>query len=566
MILTKDKFVNNQSLTADVCIIGSGPAAISVALNFVGTPTNVIMITGGGWTETVANQDLYRGVVAPGAPHESLEENRRRQFGGTSAAWGGRCIPFEPVDFSKRSWVPNSGWPITYDDLLPYYERAAELCQIGRYEYDARKAFPANGREIVEGLDSEDFVSYPLERWSPPVHFAKTYRTELESSPNLRVLLDAHVLTLQMGDDAHRISHVAVAVGEVRLSIRAAQFVLAAGGIENPRLLLASQNRHFPTGIGNQHDNVGRYYMAHLDGTYAELSIRDRRKLRADFERDAGGVYCRRRWWIPEPAQQAHQLLNSIFFLYHPTTQNGHRDVVFSSIYVAKSAIAVLGQKSVGRMVNKGKEVLPSVKEHTANILKNGLSQTPDLIRLALKRMEKRRLPYVLPSKKTEHWGLYFQAEQVPNRDSRVYLSNSQTDTFGIPRAEVHIAFKEIDVESVVKAHNLFVENFRKKNLGDVRYDEAGLRQYLKSQIDTFNSSAHHIGTTRMSDDPQTGVVDEHYKVYGTENLFVAGSSVFPTGGHANPTLTIVANALRLAKHLNESVLSEPQSAVQHTP
>lgn len=564
MILTKAHFSDKQQLEADLCIIGSGPAAISVALSFAQSRINVIVISGGGWSESVPNQDLYRGSVAPGVAHESLEENRRRQFGGTSAAWGGRCIPFEPVDFKPRSWVPDSGWPITYDDLLPYYQRAAEVCQIGRYEYDAQAAFPKNGREIIEGLDTEDIVSYPLERWSPPVHFAKTYRTELESSSNLRILLDAHVLSLRMQKGPNQISHIDVAMGNLQLTVKAPYFVLATGGIENARLLLASANDYFPAGIGNQHDNVGRYYMAHLDGTYVEVKIRDKEKLRAGFERDAGGVYCRRRWWITESAQKAHQLLNTIFFLYHPNTQNGHRDVVFSSIYVAKSMLAVLRQKSLAKAVSKAKQLLPSVKEHTVNVLKNGLSQTPDMIRLGLKRMEKRRLPYVLPSKRNEYWGVYFQAEQMPNRDSRVYLSTSDKDAYGIPRPEVHIAFTKDDVESVVKAHQLFVENFRQKNLGEIYYDETELRQYLTNQINSFNSSAHHIGTTRMSVDPRTGVVDQHYKVHGLTNLFVAGSSVFPTGGHANPTLTIVANALRLAEYLQGILQREPQPSEFH--
>ncbi len=564
MILTKTHFTDKQRLEADVCIIGSGPAAISIALRFANSQTNVLVISGGGWSETVTNQDLYRGVVAPGVAHESLEENRRRQFGGTSAAWGGRCIPFDPIDFKKRSWVPDSGWPITYDDLLPYYQQAAELCQIGRYEYDAQKAFPDNGPEIVAGLDSEDLVSYPLERWSPPVHFAKTYRTELESSPNIRVLLDAHVLSLQMQTGRDLISHVDVAMGPLRLTVTARHFVLATGGIENARLLLASANSYFPTGIGNQHDNVGRYYMAHLDGTYVELKIKDKQKLRAGFERDAGGVYCRRRWWITEPAQEAGKLLNTIFFLYHPTTQNGHRDVVFSSIYVAKSALAVMRQKSIVKAVSKAKQLLPSMKEHAVNIVKNGVSQLPDMIQLGMKRMAKRRLPYVLPSKRNEYWGLYFQAEQMPNRSSRVYLSKSEKDAYGIPRAEVHIAFTEDDRESIIKAHRLFVQNFRQKDLGDIYYDEAELRQYLAKQINSFNSSAHHIGTTRISADPRTGVVDDQYKVYGLTNLFVAGASVFPTGGHANPTLTIVANALRLAHNLSGILQREQQPSEPH--
>lgn len=561
MIVTKNTFQPGQTLSTDLCIIGGGPAAISMALRLASSGQTITVVAGGGWSETVANQDLNRGVVSPASAHEPLEENRRRQFGGASAVWGGRCIPFDPIDFEQRSWVPDSGWPITYDNLLPYYYEAAELCQIGSFEFNAQAAFPGRTREIIAGLDSEEVVSYPMERWSTPVNFAKEYRAELEKSTTIRVLLDAHVLRLDMLDAPDRVSGVTVSMEGRTFSIQADQFVLAAGGIENPRLLLASASPFFPNGLGNRHDNVGRYYMAHLDGTYAALNPTDRDLLQADFERDEHGVYCRRRWWIPELVQKDKELLNTIFFLYHSDSQNGHRDVLFSSRYVAKSMLAIVGQKSVRGAVAKMRELAPSIREHAANIASNGLSQVPELVHLGIKRLSKRRLPFVLPSKKSHYWGLFFQAEQRPNRDSRVYLSASEKDAFGMPRAEVNIAFTEKDITSIVTAHRLFINNFRQKKLGEVVYSDEGLRQFLRQQICEFNSSAHHIGTTRMSDDPRTGVVDRNSRVYGLTNLHVAGSSVFPTGGHANPTLTIVAHTLMLAEHLKTVLIGTKTSA-----
>jgi choline dehydrogenase-like flavoprotein len=551
MIVTNNIFHAGQTLTTDICIIGSGPAAISLALSLDGSAHQVLMLTGGGWTETVASQDLYRGSVWPAGSHEPLEENRRRQFGGTSAAWGGRCIPFEPLDFKVRDWVPDSGWPFSYDDLLPYYHRAADLCQIGRFEFDAQKAFPGSQPEILTGLDSEELVSYPLERWSTPVHFGKTYRKTLENSTNIQVILDTHVLSLQTeSDDSTAVGHAVVDLNGMRLAVRARKFVLATGGIENTRLLLASTSPRFPTGLGNQHDNVGRYYMVHFSGTYADVKLRDKNLLRADFERDSGGVYCRRRWWFPEPVQAANHLLNNIFFLYHANTDNGHRDVLFSSRFVVKSVLSIISKRSVGQVVSQTRQQLPALREHAGNIAKNGFTEIPNLVRLSLKRMAKRRLPFLMPSKQSAYWGLYFQAEQAPNRESRVGLSATEKDAFGMPRAEVKLAFLEADLESIVASHTLFVNQFRARNLGEITYDEAGLRLYLRKRITAYNSASHNIGTTRMSEDPRTGVVDHNAKVHGVSNLYVAGSSVFPTGGHANPTLTIVAHALLLADHL----------------
>lgn len=550
MIVTKNNYQPGEIVTADICIIGGGPAAISMVLSLSSSEHSIIVIAGGGWTETAVNQDLNRGIIPDAGSHEPLEENRRRQFGGASAVWGGRCIPFEPIDFRKRAWVPDSGWPFEYETIEPYYHKAAELCQIGTYAFNAHTAFPNNRREIVEGLDSEEVVSYPLERWSPPVNFAKTYRPDLERSPNVQVLLDAHVLKLNLQAGSDRVATVDVTMHGTRFFVNADTFVLAAGGIENPRLLLTSANDRFPGGLGNQNDNVGRYYMAHLNGTYAEVNPANRADLLVDFERDAEGVYCRRRWWIPEPAQEAHKLLNCVFFLYHSNSISGHRDILFSSRYVAKSLLSIVSQKSAGSLVKKVHQLLPDIRTHLVNIARNGLSQIPALIRLSLKRMAKRRLPFILPARSNTYWGLYFQSEQTPNRNSRITLSGSETDAFGMPRAEVHIAFNDADIESIVSAHNLFVETFRQKNLGDIIYSESGLRAYLANALRSFNSAAHHIGTTRMSDDPKTGVVDRNAKVYGLSNLYIAGSSVFPTGGHANPTLTIVAQALLLADHL----------------
>lgn len=358
------------------------------------------------------------------------------------------------------------------------------------------------------------------------------------------------MLKMTMVAESDQIASVEVAIGGFRISVEANTFVLAAGGIENPRLLLASHNEQFPTGLGNQHDNVGRYYMAHLSGIYAEINPANRERLLVDFERDPEGVYCRRRWWIPEEAQRAHKLLNSIFFLYLSYSKEGHRDLLFSARLVSKGLLSIVSQNSVRNAVGKARQLLPSLKEHALNMATKGLSQLPDLIRLGMKRLAKRRLPYLLPAMNSKYWGLYFQTEQIPNRESRVSLSATQTDAFGMPRAEVSLAFSPADVESVVVAHNLFVDNFRRKNLGEVLYSEEGLRAYLAESMRSFNSGAHHIGTTRMSDDPLRGVVDGNAKVYGLSNLYIVGSSVFPTGGHANPTFTIVAHALLVADYL----------------
>ena len=538
MIVSKSNLVHNQKLSADICIIGGGPAAISMALNFSATKYQVILVTGGDWAQTPVNRDLYKGIIKPAGSHEPLEDSRRRQFGGGSAVWAGRCVPFDNIDFRPRSWVPESGWPVSYQEMLPYFKKACELCKIGDCNFDTHSVFPHKQQEIIPGVDSADFVSSRLERYSTPVHFAKTYKTELEASTNIQVLLDAHALNLSMLNEDSSITNLEIATGQVRATIAAEYFVLAAGGIENARLLLASSNKSFPAGLGNQHDNVGRYYMTHITGTYAKLNPYNREKIMFDFEKDKDGIFCRRRWWIPEDAQEKRKVLNTIFYLSYAKSFTENSNPIFSVVYkAAKFLVSATGVREVlRRAVQK--------------------SDQPSTL---LKEIYRLGLPSLLPSKKSKYWGLFFQAEQVPNRESRITLSDTQKDALGMPRVEVNINFKEIDTESLVEAHNLFVKSYRESGAGEIIYTEAGFRHYLKHKLTNFNSYAHHMGTTRMSDDPKTGVVDRNAKVFDIENLFIAGSSTFSTGSHANPTITVVAQALRLADHLKVKLASKSE-------
>ena len=544
MIFTKSDVKDGQKLSADVCIIGGGPAAISMALQLSAAQHKVIIIAGGGWTETSTNRELYKGIVTPQGSHEPPEKMRRRQFGGGSAVWAGRCVPFDTIDFEHRPWVQESGWPMAYEEMLPYYQQACHVCRIGTFDFTPHTVFPDKQQETIAGFDQEGSLENRLERWSPPVHFARTYKAELEGSHHVQVLLDAHALKIEMQNGPDRVTCVAIAAGAARATVSADFFVLATGGIENARLLLASANEYFPTGLGNQHDNVGRYYMTHITGIYAKLNPYHRDKVMFDFEKDRDGVFCRRRWWVPEAAQQKHSLLNTIFYLSHARSLIDDRSAVFSAAYnFTKQVVAASGIRRALRQAVRKSDRHPAL----------------------LRGLYKLGFPSLLPSKKSSYWGLFFQAEQVPNRESRITLSKTQKDALGMPRVEVNIAFKDIDTESLVRAHNLFAKRYRESGVGEIVYSEEGFREYLQHRLTHFNSYAHHMGTTRMSEDPGTGVVDRNAKVFGIDNLFVAGSSTFPTGSHANPTLTVVAQAIRLADHITSLLAPALELSRQQT-
>lgn len=552
MIIYNEKLVHGALIDADICIIGSGPAGFSIALELLKSRKKIIMLTGGGYHESASAQDLHKGFIDYLTHHEPLEENRRRVFGGASTAWGGRCIPLDPTDFQKRSWIPFSGWPITFEELKPYYVKASNYLKSGKFHYDAPAALNKGiVNEIINGIDNEDIVSYKLERWSTPVNFVKDYSALLEKNDLIQVILSAHLISFDT-QDGKSIHSVRARIGNSDFFIRANTFILACGGIENPRLLLASKSQFHPTGLGNKNDLVGRFYMSHFFGTYASLMPNNREEIIYDFEKDKEGVYFRRRWWITQKAQSENEIGNAIFFLHKVNDQTGHRDVLFSIVFIIKFLISLVSLKSIRSIKAKWLKSKDDVFIHFKTVLKEAWVELPAIIKIAIKRFQKRRLPFVLPNVNSEKLGLYFQTEHMPNPNSRIFLDEKKVDALGIPRAVVHIEFNEMDKKTIKAAHNIFMNQYVKANAGDFSFSESGLDEFINQKIDSFNSSAHHLGTTRMSDDPLKGVVDRNCLVHGLTNLYVAGSSVFPTGGHVNPTLTIVALAIRLGEHLNQ--------------
>jgi choline dehydrogenase-like flavoprotein len=553
MIISSKDIKNNTVYEADICIIGSGPAGISIALEFLDTNHSVIIITGGVERETAANQDLNKGFSNPSNSHEPLEENRRRAFGGSSIAWGGRCIPFDEIDFEKRDWIPDSGWPFGYAEIEPYYKTASKLCDIGKFDFDAKTSFPYNPqKEILVGIDNENIISTKLERWSTPVNFAKRYHSDLSNASNIRVLLNTHLTQISTaGQNGEYVSYIMVRSSKKTITVKAVNYIMACGGIETPRLLLASKNKHHPDGIGNNNDIVGRYYMSHFSGVHLKLAPKNRKNIILDFERDSEKVYCRRRWSITEQFQSEKKIGNIIFFLLNVNDPEGHRDVLFSITYVIKFLLTIMKERELKKIILNKSVLL----EHSKIIACEGWKKIPEILIIAIKRFQKRRLPFVLPNRNIPYYGLYYQAEQVPCRESRIRLATDDTDAFGTPRAIAEYKADKLDTKTILDAHRLFFKQYQKAGLGEIYFDEKKLVQQIEQKTEKFNSAAHYIGTTRMNLNPKKGVVDENCKVHGINNLFIAGSSVFPTGSHVNPTLTLVALAVRLGKHLKTGFL-----------
>ena len=545
-------------LRADVCIVGGGAAGITIARALEAHVGRIILVAGGGAKESTLGADLYAGVVTPPHTHEPLQENRVRAWGGSTVAWGGRCIPYDDIDFRSRDWMPHSGWPISIDEMRPYLHAACDVCEAGRPMFDARQVFPNRQPEILAGFDDEEMTSWQLERWSPPTNFAVRYGPDLRRSSNVAVMLDGHVVRLAAGANARVVTHAVVASALNRcFNIEATTFILATGGLENPRLLLAS-NDVMPTGLGNSRDLVGRFYQSHRFGVCGEAVLRDPfRGFLYEFERDSQGVYCRRRFRLSDKAQMRYRVGNAIGFFARPGVGASlHRNAVTSSVYLAKAVLRAAKGGPV-RMAREIARERTTLAEHAKVVLADGVTSAPDLFRLAIARFGgRRRLPSVLPPQRLNRFYLYYQTEHAPNPDSRVTLTR-ETDSLGMPRLNVSVAFSPIDYDTVRCFYKVFSNRFAALGNGTFAYSQEILDQQLDPASLGFNSNAHHIGTTRMAVHPADGVVNQDCRVHGVENLFISGSSVFPTSSHANPTLMVVALAIRLADHLKRNQVSK---------
>ncbi len=529
-------------LSCDLCIVGAGAAGITLALEMSRAGWRVTILEAGRLNSSGRSKELYKGELVDPARHLPTDADRFRQLGGTTSVWGGRCMPFDPIDFEEREYVSHSGWPVCKDDLDKYYRKAHEYCECGEFNYHLEEVLPNNNAEMIPGLKDGDLETSTVERWSPPTHFGKQYRTELKANTNLQVLLQAVCLDLEQEEDCRQVRRIKVGTfNGKRFYLKAGVIVLAGGGLEVTRLLLAS-NKISKTGIGNHSDWLGRGYQCHVNGVVAQVKFKPEVRPAFGYEKDADGVYVRRQLRISEDAQHRFRLLNIYMLLDRPQLENpDHRNSFLSLLFLIKQ----LTSKSVQRIPVKGKWGI--YVRHIKNVLKGSSSLLLVLPKWARERfLQGRRIPSLLIGSKENTYSLYYQSEQTPNRASRVSLTD-ECDMFGIPRIKVDPKIHEMDIDSIVRAHELVKAELRRQGCGELEFNSEDPRSLVHQHMGTLG---HHIGTTRMAADPANGVVDQNCKVHGVSNLFIASSSVFPTSSQANPTLTLVALSIRLAEHL----------------
>jgi choline dehydrogenase-like flavoprotein len=530
---------------ADLCVIGAGPAGIAIARSFIGTSTTVCLIEGGGLAGEVRSQSLYEGTSAGSTPFDA-GTSRMRVFGGSCTLWGGGCIPLADADLEPRDWVPDSGWPLRYAELAPWYAKAREFCQIDPEHTFGPGSFEGPTPRAPLDLDPEAMINYIFAR--SPITFGEAYRDALAKASNITVLLHANVMELLATDNAGAVTEASIGSLDGRRGrVRARHYVLAAGGIENARILLLSDSVA-TKGLGNDHDLVGRYFMDHPSGSIGSIRSENPDRLTRPYERSIGKIRASvaSEIGLSFEAQREHRTLNA---RVHPFAVEGEvprgiralRDVRAALRPPTRDEAALLEARLSAALQNGpgGATAMAMPQNLALSAMRLGL-HIGDVIRaVALKVSDK-------PTVNSDRVELVGFFEQAPNRDSRIMLDDTR-DALGLRRVRVDWRLTELDRHTHRALGELTGNRLAQACAG--RFDAAEWTTDLDGPSEV-HGTAHHMGTTRMAGDATQGVVDTQCKVHGMANLHVAGSSVFPTGGWAFPTFTLIALSLRLAEQL----------------
>ena len=507
-------------LEGEVCVIGAGAAGISLTRRLLRLGHTVVLLESGGLDYEPSTADLNAGETV-GEDYYDLEDSRLRFFGGTTAIWGGRCAELDPIDLEARDYVPHSGWPLGRDELERWYDEARPL-----FGLPPRRPQPDELRRAGVPLPRFESLETPLWTFDRRFNrFAWESCADLEADPRCGIVTHATVTAIVAGGGAvERIE--ARSLGTGRLTVRAKAFVLAAGGIENPRLLLAS-------GLGNGHDQVGRYFMEHPHAR-------------------GGRIVEAAAWPLLNAFGRRHRIGGEdVAALIAPSEALQRREAILNT------SLTVVARQPEGRRQFIGMKAYSGLKHKMAPTRRGRTlwMATKKAAGWAQRHIDPAR-PWLLHKLGGVDVALLVRGEQAPNPDSRVTLSG-ELDSTGVPRVRLDWRLSAIDVRSVAILVDALGRELARLGLG--RVEPADWLQSGRWKTDPLVSSHpiggyHHMGTTRMGTDPRTSVTDADGKVHGLANLWVAGSSLFPTGGWANPTLTIVALALRGAERISREL------------
>jgi choline dehydrogenase-like flavoprotein len=533
MFIDARQVTTGAVVEADIAIVGAGAAGISLALELSGTGLSICLLESGGIDFAWPTQFLYTGTNV-GLPYYALDVCQLRYLGGSTNAWGGWCRPLDPIDFEPRPWVEHSGWPFAMTELAPFYPRAHKLCQVASDNYDLERCVAELGHPRAKPLPFDQaWLESSIYRFSPPTRFGQVYREALRRADDLRCYLNANVLVIKTDAAARNVTRLIVGtLSGVRFEIAARHYVLAAGGIENARLLLLS-NDVVVDGLGNQHDRVGRYFMEHPH-TKRTLIVPKRRIASWLYGEKFHARAIIGRLSLPPDLQRREGLLSY--------SANIH------AVYFGQESLGWLALRKLVLSLSRSRRSDPLIRLPPYGRKGLSLRQVYDMVR----QFDQMTIAALLRLFQTDRFITGFvlesKSEQAPNPESRVTLDDAR-DAFGLRRVKLDWRMLPIDRRTVVRSEEIVDAELHRLGIG-------GTAPLTPEEIDGWPSNLeggwHQLGTTRMHTDAKHGVVDANGCVHGMSNLFVVGGSVFPSGGVAPPTLTIVALALRLASHLKQ--------------
>jgi choline dehydrogenase-like flavoprotein len=505
----------------DLCVVGAGATGLALAAEFLGGTQRVIVLES-GLREPDAPGDDLNILDSVGLRHDGWREGRVRSFGGTTRAWGGQLVPLRTSELAARPWVPGSGWPLGLAEIEPYYRRVERLLHIEGPPYDE-----ATWRRLGIVPPAFDAAQFRIRfsQWAAlgRRNFAVLWRRELERSTNIAVLLDATTVAVQRTPDGAHCEAMRIRSRSGREArIRARSFVIACGGIETARLLLAS-----PGGVANSSGLVGRFFQDHISYIAGEVEPASRRAVQDLFDpRYVADTMYSVKIEPSDAAMRREGWLNAM----------GH--VAFQ----IPDALGWMELRRILRSLQAGRLAVPS-RDETIAMLRG----SAELTRLVLTR-------YLAKRRRSPDAGsirLLVDTEQAPNCDSRVLL-DSRVDALGMARARLDWRVTELERRTLTGFAQRIAAEFQRLGLGKVRLSEEPdfeRRDALGAARDIF----HHMGTARMSASARTGVTRPDLRCHDVDNLFVTGAAVFPAGGIANPTFTALALTLRLADHLKST-------------
>lgn len=552
MIDAHPTFERMAAFSHAVCVIGGGPVGLITALELADKGVRVLLLESGPDRPHAPAQALSEAENRNPDTHHAPDITTSRRLGGTSNLWGGRCVPYDALDFARRPWLDLPEWPITAADLAPHLRKAVSALGAGKAVFNAP----------LSGFGADDaFTVDSLERWSTVPRTQVLHRRRLIDHPRLLVALGATATGFAYRHDG-LIACVHVHLeGVGQGTVGASHIIVAAGGNESTRLLLAEQRRH-PRLFGGIDGPLGRTYMGHVNGQIADVVIENEQLHQGlDFHDDGHGSYVRRRIW-PGPETQARERLTNVsFWPVVPRIHDAaHRSGPLSAVFLALATRPV-GRRLVAepiRLKHIGDPVAP-VLPHLVNVLSMPLSTLAFAPRFLWRsRVAQPRLPGLFLANPARRYGLEYHAEHLPSPDSRLTLAPT-ADRTGLPRLIIDFRFGEADAMAVVRAHDALDRWLQRNGLGRLSYRQHTLPAASPGPSCDDRASRvlaearhgnHQIGTIRMGNDRRHAVVDAACTTFDVGNLHVVSTAVLPTSGQANPTLTAVQLGLRLAERL----------------